>query len=172
MKKCRQIFTTVVTLFVQWCKHLDVQQCCALISYRRQKSSDPTSCEARPLPRPSYLQEACREWRNFLWRLGILRRTKLHRHGIALVSYEERIGLSRENYRKLLRARMLCIRSFLTIHPAASLVDLHLLTRSLPARILIPGVDRTVGRCPPYISDCDTPGTALDKETIPHHPSR
>jgi hypothetical protein len=71
------------------------------------------------------------ELRNLTSRIALLRNNNWFRYGICLQSGEERAMLSHQAARKYQQARILGIRRLLANHPAATLVDFHLLLTTI-----------------------------------------
>ena len=85
----------------------------------------------RPQLHPSLLRAAWWELCSAYWRMKMLRRTRLHRHGICLLTREESLAHTPLECRRLRSVRIQCIRKLLAIHPAATVVDLDLLSRAI-----------------------------------------
>ncbi len=76
-----------------------------------------------------YLHTIWRELCNVRHRIALLHRNKLHRCGICLETSSERHRRRHQQRCNFRQVRMRSIRKLLTIHPEATLVDLHLLTQ-------------------------------------------
>ena len=81
--------------------------------------------------RPQRLRAIWLEVRNLVYRIALLRKHNWFRYGICLQSGEERCLYSRQVGRKYQLARMRGIQRLLANHPAATLVDLHILLRTI-----------------------------------------
>jgi hypothetical protein len=80
--------------------------------------------------------------------MEILRKNKLNRHGIPLLSYEDRSALPPEDCRRLRQIRILCIRRLQTIRPGASLADYFLLVQMLDPALLMMASGRKEAETP------------------------
>ena len=76
-----------------------------------------------------YLRTIYQEFCNIYRRIALLRTYKLHRCGIPLLTPSERLSHPRHQLHRLRQVRIRNIRTLLTIHPGATLIDLYLLTR-------------------------------------------
>jgi len=80
-----------------------------------------------------YLRTIWQEVCNVRRRIVLLHKNKLHRYGIRLQTASERLHHPHHQLRMYRQNRMQNIRTLLTIHPGATLVDLYLLTQLAPA---------------------------------------
>jgi hypothetical protein len=78
-----------------------------------------------------YLRTIWREVCNVRHRIALLHKNKLHRYGICLETALERHRRTHHQQYNYRQARMRSIRTLLTIHPGATLVDLHLLLQTI-----------------------------------------
>jgi hypothetical protein len=84
-------------------------------------------------PARAWTREVLREFRNLYYRIGILSRNKLYRYrrpfSLPLPWAPGTVRLPKTD--KLTRARIVSMRQLLAIHPAATRVDMYLVTMSL-----------------------------------------
>lgn len=104
-----------------------------VLSGVRKAKSRGISCLSYPLIDPQhfrlvYLRTFWCEFCNLYRRMEILRRARLHRCGIGLRTPSESAQKRHVRYREWLLIRNICIRRILSIHPRATLIDLHLAT--------------------------------------------